>query len=1193
MTSSSTLVTNLAQFWSLAGTSGDLEFPAQIRFVVNHYDAEWRVLWVADDGRGSYLTASTQRLPIEAGEVVELQGYVRPGRQEVLWERSKLSVVGLATNRYVALTSSAAPEDTADLCLVTGEAWVEAQSDIDATHTKLGLVAGEWSGTAFVQLPPMAEVPQWKGARIRYRGLFSIKRGAPEKTVSYELWVSSPGDIEVLGWLDEEAHFAAPITAVDDLFAAPTNRMVRVAGLVHSQDVGRSLTLRDDTGQVLVLGAQSLPLTAGQRVEATGYPRVSGVGLELVGGIYREPVNPTTSPAGRRNGVVRKRRLADQVREMSQEEAVAGDPVVLRGVVTWSREGVRHFFFQDASGGVRVEMGPGDSAAVPSSGQSVWVEGVTGAGPMVPQVVGQRWWLEGNRILPRPRTLILEEALTGAPYGMWSEMRGYVRSVMREEGEDRVELVTPTGEFEARLPAEGELPEWSGAVVRLRGVCDLLLEARGPSGGARFLVPSRGQVEVLTAAPPDPFAGATVSASSLAQLRSQRGFGQRIKIAGEVLFQRPGRWLQVADGEESVKVLSRQEDLLHPGDRIELVGIPGWQAREAIMREGRFRKIGAATPSAPSSLESSARASPEWDGKLVRMSGRAVEFVRTERAVRVELQDEHGVFEALWEGTGAVVWDGATVEPGARLGVTGLFRQVRDEQGQLSHFEILLRQPSDLVELQPAPWWTPRRVAVVSGVMLTAVLGAMGWGLTLARSNRRLREAEMALRLTNDDLEERVKRRTAELEEEVRERKQSQDELSASHRRFEVVARVTFDVIWDWDLAEDGIWWNENFDLAFGSLPEDGRTRATAWRARLHPEDLGRVNESLKEALATGSSTWCIDYRFRKRDGTFAHVHDRAVVLRDAEGCARRVIGSMQDVSERREAEQALESIHRDLLRASRQAGMAEVATSVLHNVGNVLNSVNVSTQLLTDRVRNSSIGQLSRLVDLFEQHREDPGGFLTQDPRGRAVPAYLGQLSGELTRERQGLLRELDSLGRNIDHIREIVVMQQGYAKVAGVSETLPLAEVVEDALRINEGALVRHQVVAVRDYDPAVPKVTIDRHKVLQILVNLIRNAKYACDESGREDRRIDLRVRPAEEGRRVTIEVADNGVGIPAENLVRIFGHGFTTRKEGHGFGLHSAALAARELGGTLRVQSDGPGRGACFTLEVPVQGPDTVN
>ena len=122
-------------------------------------------------------------------------------------------------------------------------------------------------------------------------------------------------------------------------------------------------------------------------------------------------------------------------------------------------------------------------------------------------------------------------------------------------------------------------------------------------------------------------------------------------------------------------------------------------------------------------------------------------------------------------------------------------------------------------------------------------------------------------------------------------------------------------------------------------------------------------------------------------------------------------------------------------------------------------------------------------------------------------------------------------------------------------------------------------------------VPPINVEKHKVLQILVNLMRNAKYACDESGRADKRLTVRVANGD-GRRPRYRVMDNGVGIPPENLTRIFNHGFTTRKDGHGFGLHSGALAAEEMGGSLQVHSDGLGRGATFMLELPIDQPATA-
>jgi signal transduction histidine kinase len=149
---------------------------------------------------------------------------------------------------------------------------------------------------------------------------------------------------------------------------------------------------------------------------------------------------------------------------------------------------------------------------------------------------------------------------------------------------------------------------------------------------------------------------------------------------------------------------------------------------------------------------------------------------------------------------------------------------------------------------------------------------------------------------------------------------------------------------------------------------------------------------------------------------------------------------------------------------------------------------------------------------------------------------------------------------------------------------EELQPVDLLEDAVRMNSAALVRHDVRVVRDFAP-VPPVIAEKAKVLQILVNLIRNAKYAADEGGAPDKIITLRIKAGDAGR-VQLIVQDNGIGIPAENLTRIFQHGFTTKATGHGFGLHSSANAAKEMRGTLNAISDGPGRGASFILDLPV-------
>jgi len=278
-------------------------------------------------------------------------------------------------------------------------------------------------------------------------------------------------------------------------------------------------------------------------------------------------------------------------------------------------------------------------------------------------------------------------------------------------------------------------------------------------------------------------------------------------------------------------------------------------------------------------------------------------------------------------------------------------------------------------------------------------------------------------------------------------------------------------------------------------------------------------------------------------------------------------------------------SLRRRLAESTRHAGMAEVASTALHNVGNVLNSVNVSVSIVAQRLRESRLDKVGKAVSLFRSHSEDLARFLSEDPKGRILPGYLETLAEHLIAERAELLREMEVLARSVEHMKEIVAVQQSYAHKCGVLEILPPFELVEDALRMNSGAFERHGVSIVREFDET-PPVTVDKHKVLQILVNLIRNAKYALDEQGAEHKRLTLQVRPSSE-KTLAISVQDNGVGIDPQNLVRIFEHGFTTKRDGHGFGLHSGLTAAMEMGGKLSAHSDGFGKGATFCLELPLE------
>jgi two-component system, NtrC family, sensor kinase len=297
-----------------------------------------------------------------------------------------------------------------------------------------------------------------------------------------------------------------------------------------------------------------------------------------------------------------------------------------------------------------------------------------------------------------------------------------------------------------------------------------------------------------------------------------------------------------------------------------------------------------------------------------------------------------------------------------------------------------------------------------------------------------------------------------------------------------------------------------------------------------------------------------------------------------------------EQVKAKEEAYRQLAEAQQHLMALSRQAGMAEVATGVLHNVGNVLNSVNVSATIVANKIRESRIGNLVALTGMLQAHSGELPEFLTRDPKGQRVVPYLAKLASHLEEERLVMLRELDLLTGHLGHIKEIVAMQQNYAKVSGLIEVITLQDLVEDAIRIVEPGLGEHGIQLERDHE-AVPPVAVDKHSVLQILLNLLRNAKQAVKDADRPDKSIRVRVSRWGEDR-IRIAVEDTGVGLPPENLTRIFSHGFTTRRDGHGFGLHSGANAARRMGGALWAESAGLGGGATFTLELPMSAKETA-
>lgn len=323
------------------------------------------------------------------------------------------------------------------------------------------------------------------------------------------------------------------------------------------------------------------------------------------------------------------------------------------------------------------------------------------------------------------------------------------------------------------------------------------------------------------------------------------------------------------------------------------------------------------------------------------------------------------------------------------------------------------------------------------------------------------------------------------------------------------------------------------------------------------------------------------------RDAVVKLEHSQAQVVSQNEQLAQTNATLQHEIEKRKRIQVERAALNQQLLESSRLAGRADVATTVLHNVGNVLNSVNVSVDVAMRTLTQVPLNDVALIASLLQQHHHELPRYLSEDLQGKQIPSYLAVLAETAKHHRALVEQELGELSRNVDHIRQVVNRQVRFAKPGGaVWESVRFYELMDHALALYRPALERQGCEIVECYDWDV-EGHCDRHQVLQILINLVSNAKNAMDAVPDTPHRLTLRLSMADDRSGFArFEISDTGIGIPAEHVPRLFKQGFTTRSDGHGIGLHSASLAAKGFGGSLLARSDGPGRGATFILDVPL-------
>ena len=1145
--------------------------PLELRLeaIAVSWDADSSTLGLLDEtGFQQFKLTSPVTRP-QAGDRVRLTGRLELGRELPL-----VSDAGLTCLQPVAMPQQVAVGQLMpagqSFVLGTIECKVTSVSEDSGSWVTLGLVSEVGSERMQAKVHDSSgRVRFFAGCHVRLEGVVQAVTRESGEPGAGVMWV--PGLDQVTFVARTEKDWSQwPVYSVERL--TRTNARVRIGNPIR---VLGTAAQQDNQGVVLVDKGTNLlrvylksteTILTGERVEAIGFLAREGEAPTLRFAQVRR-AQGQARPAAAKPAESEPLQPITRIREVYdrlEEQPGKSFPVRLRGVITYIDLTFDTFCLQDGTDGIFVEnqVDAGLAPLMRQEGSYVEVRGQLDPSQLAIKPEGSVVFL-GKGLMPEPRRHSWDYLITGKDDGQWVQIEGVVSSC----GDSGLTLTVTGGrlavtinEFDKR--AQDRL---LGSWVRVSGVCTPMRDNRNRKVGLQLLVPANEFIEIIRPAPEDPFDLATRKIKELAEQASPSSTNltvRLVKTSGVVTYQEP-RLLFIQDGGDGLRVFLRNESSVRSGDRVEAVGFAEPDGFSPKLVQAIVRKIGHEAPPAANPIDLMSADLNDQDATRVQIEATLVGTTSRKSVQILELNDEKN--DKTFSAFVPVQADALPAIPvGSRVRLTGVFRAEAETMADLglvpTSFQVYLDSPGDIIVLHRPSWWSARHTLWVSGGLAAILLIALSWASSLRG---------------------KVLQRTQELRVEILEHKKTEEALKTSERFMHSLVESLPQNILRKDLEGRFTFANEFSCRTIGkSLGEIiGKTDFD-----LFPRQLAaKFREDDAQVIRTGKLFETVEEN-RNASGESIYVQVIKTPLFDANNQAIGIQVIFSDVTERKRAEARLEAAQKAMIDASRQAGMAEVAAGVLHNVGNVLNSVNVSANLLNENLHKSKASGVGKAVALLREHEADLGGFFTHDPRGKQLTVYLAKLAECLNAEQSSAIEELQVLRKNIEHIKEIVAMQQNYARIVGLTEKVRVTDLVEDALRLNSGSLDRHEIELTRQYDEDLPEIIVERHKVLQILVNLIRNAKYACDESGRDDKRLVVRVEKGEQC--VNICASDNGVGILPENLTRIFNHGFTTRKDGHGFGLHSGALAAKEMGGTLVAHSEGPGKGASFTLSLPL-------
>ena len=406
-------------------------------------------------------------------------------------------------------------------------------------------------------------------------------------------------------------------------------------------------------------------------------------------------------------------------------------------------------------------------------------------------------------------------------------------------------------------------------------------------------------------------------------------------------------------------------------------------------------------------------------------------------------------------------------------------------------------------------------------------------------------------------------------------------EMMSLNEMLQKAQRIACLGYWTYDGVNDTVLWSkESYSLLHINAAEMP-TNYDQFMQLVHEQDKEELIQKVERALNNKEYYEC-DIRILGSDGSYHWFQ----TIGHCSSSDKQLTGVILDIHKKKEADEKIKELNQKIVSTARRAGMVEVATSILHNIGNILNSSNVSVSLIKKSMTQNYQEKFVKIAQMINEQGDNLAEFLINNPKGKVIPQYLNSLSKHIIEEQQKNNTEVDNLMEDLNHIKQIVAMQESISGVSSIKEKVYIPEIINTALNMSMITTNDKQIEIIKLFDPC-PLINVDKSKLLQIIVNLIQNARDATflnkDEPNKE---IKLHINKLNEDS-IRVIVEDNGIGIEQANLNRIFAFGFTTKDNGHGFGLHSAALSAQEMGGSLQAESLGTGHGAQFVLTLPIE------